>query len=278
MPSRAGLVALLAALPSLLASTAFAQPELEAETQPALEPLVVAPKVAVFGAAIDVNLGSDRFFEPVVIAPDAIVGVFPDVEVSLVHTSRRRTGFFSERDGGFCITGEDSGCIDFYDSPAVLGRLQLVHGDLEVAAEAGFVVVSLSDPFAGSIKFGAAGRWHLGKLALELDPNIFFGIAGRTIDVMGAETNFNRERLHLPLTASYEVVPPLEAFVQLGIGGELEDFFSSFAGPVAAGARFVINDQLSAFAFFGFDNLIGHDGGVDSRRISAGASYRFESL
>lgn len=278
MPSRAaGLAALLATLlVALVGRPAWAQLEPEPGAEPEL--LVQPPKVAVIRGALDVNLGSDRFFDPVVIAPDGYVGVTDNVEVSLVHTSRRRTGFFSERDAGFCITGEDSGCIDFYDSPAALVRVQPVHGDLELAFEGGFVVVSLSDPFAASIKFGALGRWRLGALALELDPNIFVGIAGRTVDVMGVETNFNRERLHLPLTATYQVVTPLEAFLQVGIGGELEDFFNSFAGPVAAGARFVINDQLSAFAFFGFDNLIGNDGGVDNRRISAGAEYRFESL
>jgi hypothetical protein len=265
MPTRRRIVAISLALAWIaLPGAAPAEPE----------PAVLEPGQISLGAILDVNLSSDSVFEPVELAPDLLYGAAPRLEIGIVHSGIRTTGFYASQGGGLCLTGTDGGCIDTYDNPALLGRYLLIDGELAVAADGGLVVRSLDDPFALSFKAGLVVQLQLGALWLESAPNLFIGLTGRTIEGSGGDVAFNRERVHLPLAIGYGISEAFDAFVQVGIASALDGFADSFTGPVAAGARYDVGDSLSVLAWFGFDNLIGNDGTLDARRIAIGARYR----
>lgn len=244
------------------------------------EPLVVSPGEVRAGGIVDINLSDEAAFEPVVIALDGAYGAAEGLELALAHSSERTRGFYLDQNAGFCVTGQDSGCIDFYDGPALLARYRLAEGNLSAAADGGLVILSLSDPFAASVKLGALIRWNPGAFWLELAPNLYIAFAGRTVESMGVEVDFNKERLHIPLTAGFSVTGSIDAVVQLGVSGQIDGFGDTFASPVAAGLRIAIDERLSALAIFGFDDLYGGRGefDLDGRRLGLAASYRFTSM
>lgn len=209
--------------------------------------------------AVDLNLSSDDVLSPVVIGADVFYGLQPDLDIGLVHTSPQRTGFLADRDGGLCLGGETAGCSNVYDQPGVLARYQLAAGDLAVLAEGGLLVVSLSDPFAVSLKLGVRLRWSAGALFIDAAPNLFVGLAGRTIDEAGVEIPFNEERIHLPVDIGYQVTEAVAPFLQLGIAGPLADFGDAFNTPVGAGVRVRVNEQLEAMAWLSFLNLVNRE-------------------
>lgn len=253
---------------------------LAAESAALADPAVVTPPARFdLTGALDASLSSDDVFEPVVLGFDVFYGVQPDLDVGLIHTSAQRTGFLADRDGGFCLTGETSGCADVYDRPGVIARYQLLAGDLSVVAEGGLLVVSLTDPFALSLKLGLRGRWRAGALFVDLAPNFFIGLTGRTIDSGGVSTAFNEERLHVPLDVGFEVTETIAPFLQLGIAGPLADFVDAFNTPVGAGLRMRFAEQLEAMAWFSFLNLVNREPelelATDLRSAGVSASYRY---
>jgi hypothetical protein len=202
--------------------------------------------------AIDVSLSEDRIGEPVVLSLDLFYGVAPDIDVGLIHTSDQRTGFLADFDGGLCF-GED--VCDLYGAPGVLGRYQLTRGDLTSLVEAGLIVVTLDDPFALSLKVGARARWQSGSFFVEAAPNLFVGLAGRTIDSMGTEIDFNTERLHVPIDLGLEVTGATEVFLQVGVAGPLDNFFDALNTPVGIGLRYGVSERLDVLGWFSFRDV-----------------------
>ena len=228
--------------------------------------------------SIDVSFSADNVFEPVVLGVDVFYGLQPDLDVGLAHTSGQLTGFLADRDGGLCIGGESGGCPDLYDRPGALARYQLMTGDLSLLGEAGLLIVSISDPFALSLKLGVRARWRSGSFFIDAAPNVLVGITGRTIGEGAAETDFNKERLNLPVDIGVEVGEMIAPFIQLGIAGPLADFVDAFNTPLGAGVRARINDQLEATAWFSFLNVVNREPDlevdIDLRSGGVMATYR----
>lgn len=221
---------------------------------PALAQQVVAPEHLEVTGAIEVDLSENRFGEQVLVGADVFYGVAEDLDVGLVHTSVERTGFLADQDGGICLG--DAFCPDVYDSPGVLGRYQLLRGDLSAVAEAGLIVVTFTEPFALSAKLGFRGRWQSGPVFFALAPNLFIGLAGRTLSDMGAEVDFNTERLHVPLDIGFALAEGTELFVQLGVAGPLNNFVDGLNTPLGAGLTHELSETIELSAWYSFLNVV----------------------
>jgi hypothetical protein len=223
-------------------------------------------KLIVAGSVM-INLSSDQVFKPLSLNPDFFYGLMPKLEVGLVHSPQAYTGFFGPAGGGLCVTGEDNGCADVYGNPGLLGRYEVMNGDLQLAAEGGLLFVSLSD-FTLSLKLGAVIHWSSGKIHVWTNPNIWLGLTDRSVDVMGVEIPINKERLHLPLGVGYAVNEQLMAGVQTGIAGFLDGFGDSYRGALSFVAMYMLNEKLGIGGAFNFDNLYGEGGGGDARSLN----------
>lgn len=245
---------------------------------PALAQETVAPGEVQVTGALEIDLSENRFGEQVIIGADVFYGVSPDLDVGLVHSSTERTGFLADEDGGICIG--DAFCGDTYDRPGVLGRYPLLRGEsLKVLLEAGLIVVTFTDPFALSLKLGMRARWQSGKFFLRVTPNLFVGLAGRTIEEMGVESDFNKERLHVPVDVGYGVAENIDVFVQLGVAGPLADFVDGLNTPLGAGLSYRVTESIAILGWFSFLNVFNtqpdFEIGLDIRAAGVSATIGF---
>ena len=153
-PTRSLLVAALIAVAAPSAPTARAD-----DDAPAAPRLTVPAHRYVVSGLLVVSLSKDAAFSPVSVAPDVWYGVTDKLTVGLVHSSRALGGFLGGAGDALCLTGTGGGCRGFYDHAGLLVRQHLVDGPLTVAFDGGLVARSF-DPFALTLKVGAAARWQ----------------------------------------------------------------------------------------------------------------------
>lgn len=259
---------LVAALAAVGATPAVAD-----EPAPAAPRLTVPAKRFVVSAALEISLSKDAAFSPISLAPDIWYGVDRALTVGLVHSSRAVGGFLGGAGDSLCVNGDDgrggSRCPGFYDRVGLLARYHLLgRGPLTVAADGGLVFRSF-DPFALSLKLGAAARWQRGKLAVDVVPNLFVGLSDRS--------HGNRELLNVPVSVTYAVTPRIAAAGQLGMTAPLQDFRREVVIATSVGAQLLVKDLLVDVAFslpHWLDTNI-KTYGLDARTFTVGASRAF---
>lgn len=261
---------------SILLAFALAAPLVGTAAAAAADPVDVGdPRMtvpagqAVLYAQLEVSLAKDAVFEPVSIAPDLWYGVDPRLTLGLVHGGRATSGFFGGAGDGLCLTGERKGCPRVYDRAGLLARYHLKDGPFTVALDGGLLVQRF-EPFTVSLKAGVAARWHRGKLALDLTPNLWLGLSER-----GAG---NRDRLNLPVGVMYEVAPRVAVGLQTGLAAPIEDLVDDFAVPFSVGAELLASDQLFVELAYSLPALIDNKdatGAFDLRTLTLGVGYGF---
>lgn len=231
--------------------------------------LTVPHRRVVVHALLEVSLSKDAAFAPVSVAPDVWYGVTPAITVGLVHSSRGLGGFLGGAGDGLCLTGEDNGCGGFYDRAGLLARYHVAGGKLALALDGGLVARSLS-PFAASLKLGGAARLQLGKVALELTPNLWLGLTERD--------SGNTELLNLPLSATYMITPKVALAGQAGFILPLADIRHDVVVAASVGAQALVTDDLFVDVVFSLPHWLDTDRstyGLDARTLTLGAGRAF---
>jgi hypothetical protein len=228
-------------------------------------------------AFVEINLSTDLVFKPFSISPDVWYGATDDITVGLVHSSVGTSGFIGGVGDSLCLAGSSNGCGDVYSNVGLAARYKLKTGPLAWAADGGLFIRHF-DPFQLAIKLGIVGRWSSGKLAVELAPNLFFGLTNRTPDAMAmVVVAGNQEVLNLPVTALYTVAPKIAVAVQLGLQLPFQNTGDTYAVPLSIGAHYHVNESLGANLAFSLPRLVGGgDGtGFDGRTLTLGGTYAF---
>lgn len=249
---------------ALIASLLVATPLAHADVPPAEPEQFITPKGAiVINGFLEVNLSTDAVGKPISLSPDVWYGATDELTVGLVHSSVGRTGFLGGFGDSLCFGDL---CSDVYHGFGIDGRYKLPYPPF--SADAGIYIDNLS-PFALSIKLGASGRWRFGKAAVEVQPSLFFGLAGR--DELGGI----KEVLSLPATGTYEVAPKIEVAGQLGLILPFENAGDAYAVPLSLAARYQVDEHLSAGIVLSLPVLIGGAtiNGFDVRTLTLGGSY-----
>jgi hypothetical protein len=222
------------------------------------------PKGKLFiDGEIGINLSKDLAFKPISISPDIYYGVTDDLTLGLIHSGTGSTGLLGVVGTSLCLGGEDRGCDGVYRNVGLDARYRL-KGPLAVD---GGIYVGDFDPFFLQIKLGLLARHRWGKLSLEANPNIFFGLTHRD--------EGNKERLAIPVTAGYQVIPKLTLNLQAGLLTPFSHAGDFWRLQLAVGARYRVNDHLDLGLAFTLPDLVGGDDttGADIRTLTLGVAY-----
>ena len=229
-------------------------------------------------AFVEINLSDGAVFKPFSISPDVWYGATPELTVGLVHSAVGASGFIGGVGTALCLSGSANGCGDVYPGVGVEARYKLTTGMLAWAADGGLYVRHF-DPFQLAIKIGAAGRWHSGPLAVEVTPNLFFGVTNRAPAAMGTVVvTTNEEILNLPVTALYSVIPKAQVALQVGVVLPFQNAGDTFAIPLSIGGHYQATADLNVNLAFSLPLLAGgslQPTGVDARTLTLGGTYAF---
>jgi len=238
---------------------------------------VTLPKGRVLlDAFFDFNLVSGAEFKPFSFAPDIWYGATDELTVGLVHSSVGSTGFVGGVGESLCLAGTGGFCNDVYHNVGVDVRYKLKSGMLAYAAEGGLYVREF-DPFELAVKLGLVARWHSGKIAAELSPNLLIGVTNRSVTEGMVTITNNGETLFLPITGLYAVTPKIAAALQTGIVLPFENTGDTYRVPLSIGGHFAVNESINVNLAFSLPAVVGGGGstGFDARTITLGGTYAF---
>lgn len=252
--------------------------------------LVLPKGRLLLDAYLEINLSKDLAGKPISISPDLWYGVNNDLTVGLVHSFESEFGFIgggyalaADRAGSsLCLTGNGNGCNGVYNNVGAEARYQIKMGspDLALAAIGGLYVNSFKDPFSLDLKAGALGRWHKGKIAVEVEPSVLIALTKRSNNLAGlGNVTQNHDILNLPVTVLYALMPKLSLAAQVGVILPFEDAGQEYQIPLSIGAHYTLdnsvtlNAALSLTALGGGDAII--DTGVNGRSLTLGGTYAF---
>lgn len=239
------------------------------ETTVQNDQLALPAKKLVVNGFLESNLSKSAAFKPVSISPDVWYGVTDEATVGLVHSDVGTTGFLGGVGNSLCLTGKSNNCSSFYPNVGADLRYRLAS---PLVLDAGIFIKNTSDPFQLAIKLGVAARWRFGRLALETQPGLFFGLNKRSAGLG------NKDWLSIPITASYEVVDKLEVAVQSGVQLQFEDTGDNYRVPLALAARYQFTREFGLGLAFTLPRLIAPSAtlhGLDARTLMLGGSYAF---
>lgn len=238
------------------------------------------PKRALVHVMIEMNLSADAAFKPFSIAPDLWYGASDKLTVGLVHSFLGATGIMGGFGSSLCLAGASGGCQGVYNNVGVDARYQLTDGGFGVAFDGGLFVRDF-DPFQLAAKLGIVGRWRpkpTSKLAVDISPNMFFGLTGRD-GGGGMGDAANKEVLTLPATLLYGAGAKLALAFQLGLVMPFENAGKTFFIPVSFGADYMVSKRTSIDAAFTLLRLVAGDdagaSGADARTFTLGGGYAF---
>lgn len=196
----------------------------------------------------EVNVSDGRAGSPTSIAPDLAVGVTDDLTLSLLHSTFAMTGFRGGAGGGICIAD----CEHTYDNVAGEALYGLTRGDVSSGILAGVVATSLDRGFV-SAKVGGKLRARIDKVTIAAAPSVFLALSHRD-DVMR-----NRDRVWLPVSATYQLFAPLSIGFATGMKAPLDDIAGGY--EIAAGlvAQYTFSPQMLIGASWIHGKLLGGD-------------------
>ncbi|HEY4244670.1 MAG TPA: hypothetical protein VGM88_32875 [Kofleriaceae bacterium] len=246
--------------------------------------LVLPKGKLAINAELGINLSKDGVGKPVSFSPDVWYGVTDMITLGLVHSYTGTTGFLGGVGTSLCLGSTDNGCARVYNNLGIDARIRLAR---PLSADVGIYVPNITDKFQLAVKLGLSGRYRFGALAIEAQPNIIIGLAGRPSDddtdgqavvVPSASAVLfgeNTEILNVPVTLSYDVAPKFDVALQTGIALPFTHAGDTWRVPLTIGARYAVSPHLGVGLTFSFLDLIGggEDTGIDARTIVLGGSY-----
>ena len=229
---------------------------------------------AVIDAFVEIGLNSAGG-KPFSIAPDIWYGVTDAITIGLVHSFNGETGFIGGAPGSsLCFSG--SGTCKVYNNVGFDFRYKLKSGTFSWAFDGGLFFDELSPDVFLDLKLGAIGRWHKDKIALELEPALYFALTNRTADDgMGNSVTVNPDILDIPVTGFYSISPKFAVALQLGLELPFESTSDTYRVVLAPGIHYLVTEHFNVTAAFSFDRLIGggNAGAADFKSITIGGSY-----
>lgn len=253
-----------------------AEPTVAASTAGA-DQLTLPRSRLLVDAFVEMSLSSGAAFKPFSLSPDLWYGATDDITIGLVHSGVGATGFIGTAGDALCLAGSANLCPDVYPGFGVDARYKLKTGTFPWAVGGGLYVRHF-DPFQLAIKLGAVGRWTSGKIAVELAPNLFFGLTNRAPEAAPmVVVASNQEVLNFPLTALYGVTPKVSVALQTGVMLPFQNAGDSYAIPLSIGGHFRATADLSVNLAFSLPKLVGGGAttGFDVRSLTLGGTYAF---
>jgi hypothetical protein len=233
----------------------------------------------LLNAYLEIGLSDGAAFKPISLSPDVWYGVTDDITVGLVHSAVGGSGVLGGVGNSLCLTGTSGGCAKLYSNVGADVRYKLksiMNGAVAWAVDGGLFASNL-DPLVLAVKAGIVGRWHSGPLAVEVAPNLVFGVTNRTAGAAGMEVTVNGETLTLPGTALYTVAPKIDVGGQLAFLVPLENTGDAYKIALSIGGQYHLNESLNVSLAFSLPALVGggSGNGIDARSLTLGGSYAF---
>jgi hypothetical protein len=259
----------------MFAALAGAATSAHADSDPALDAdgpdqLVMPKGKLAIDAYFEIGMTKDNAGKPVSLAPDLWYGLSDELSIGLVHSLVGTAGLMGGQGDSLCLSSTSSGCAHVYNNGDLDLRYGLAKGNVAFALQGGLFLRD-TDPFEMGVNVGALFRAHSGGLALEIDPQFFFGFTHRD--------DGNKDELTIPVTGMVNIVPALALLAQIGFDIPLENTGDFWAMSIAFGLRYRLTGQIHLDAAWTFNLVTGGNGytdkGADVRTLTLGGGYAF---
>lgn len=235
--------------------------------RPRASTLVLKPGEAVLTVTSEASVGSGTLLEPISIAPDFSYGLTERVTVSLVHSGFATTGFRGSAGGGICLSGESHGCVHPYNNVGAEALVELVRGDVALAAVGGVHAISI-DPLFLDLKAGVQTSVRSGAITATLSPSVLIGVTERAQ---------NEGTLFVPASIGVQATRSWFAAVGGGVATPLADAGGAWTARIGLIARYRIQRGLFVAGSIFLPKLAGGSAvdntGVDARVANLWFTY-----
>lgn len=185
---------------------------------------------------LEIEASAGAFGEATSVAPDLSYGATSNLTLSLVHSTFARTGFRGVAGAGLCIG--DACPAGVYDNAGLEATYSVRRGTFAAAANAGVHATSIDRTFYAA-KLGAKLRWQLGRITIVSIPSVLLAVTER--DAMTP----NRDRMLLPVAASFAVTRPFALGIGTGYKVALHDIDGTSEMALGAFATFSVSPALA---------------------------------
>lgn len=206
---------------------------------------------------LGVNLSRGAVAEPVYVAPHFYWGVSERLTLGVTHQR------------GLCLTGDQHGCGRVYDDVG-FGLIAGIHRseDVEIDFHLG-VPISSFDPFTVGTRLGALMRWNFGRVALVLDPYLYFRITRRDDPPGGPDA------VAVPVWVYFQPTRRVAPFVGVELRAPLDGFPDHAVGAAEGGVIFEVTNDVDLGVVLRFDRPFGHRHSFHARELGMLARFRF---
>jgi hypothetical protein len=218
-------------------------------------PLVLAPGHvdAAMTAELDLNEGLKG--EPISLAPDAWVGVTPELTIGVIHSDlsvdRIAPG------ASFCIVTQPIICPRTYHGGGLDALYSIETGSFSAAAHARVLFRTLDTEindapvtlFEPALTLGAELRWHSGRWSITGDPFVEIGLHDNRYG--------NYSALWLPVVFAFQPIEHVAIELHTGWNSDFEVIGDGWYVPAAVGLRGAITNHVEVGALFGWTSIFG---------------------
>jgi hypothetical protein len=210
-------------------------------------PLVLAPGHVDAVATAELDLGEGLRGEPLSLAPDAWVGVLPELTIGVIHSdlSVDRIG----PGASFCIETSTIICPNRYHGSGLDGLYSITSGSFAAAARVRVLIRTLDPYFEPAMTLGALLRWHRGMWSITGDPFVQIGLDNNRYG--------NRSQLWLPVVLAMQPIRQLAIEIHTGWNSDFAVIEDGWYVPAAIGVRGAITRHVEVGALFGWMSIFG---------------------
>ena len=227
-------------------------------------PLVLAPGEVDARLVVETNLATNLIAQPLSLAPDAWIGVMPDLTIGVIHSD-----LAIDRIGpgaSFCVKTDTIICPDAYHGSGLDALFSVTTGSFAAAAHVRMLVRQLDPYFEPAATFGALLRWQHGRIAITADPFVQVGFANLA--------HGNRTQVWLPIQASIQPLPRWAVDLYTGWNTDVAIVRDGYYVPAGVGTRVRATEQIELGAMFGFTSVLGPQNDVKARVLFVTLGWR----
>jgi hypothetical protein len=225
---------------------------------------------------LHINTSSDRFGEPVSLAPDLHYSFTDTFQAGIVHNLPM--GWLTRPGAGICLSGKEDGCPVVYSNVGLDTMVGLSFGDVHFSLHTGLYALHVFNPVTQSARWrfmlalGLTGKLHLGdSVALFFDPAV-----GVALDERDAG---HEDLLFVPADLQFQVGDRVALKLLSGVTGVLSDLGETYEIPLGLGLVGNLSTTFDLGLRFSFDNLLGKQPAgvdrIDTRSVAVLLNVRF---
>ena len=240
-------------------------------------PLVLAPGHVDAELVLEINWAeavpgepvASAFGQPESLAPDAWVGVTPELTLGVIDSNQTLDRFAAG--ASFCVNTENPldaplGCHHTYHGSGLDALYSTyAHGAWAIAARARMMLFDLY-PDKPAMTLGALARWHRGRIAVWSDPYLQLGLAN--------QQDGNRAQIYVPLALSVQPTCHWAIDLRSGWNAQFADLNDNWYIPGWVGSRVDVGYGVELGAAVGFPSLLGPQNNVKQRALFATVGWR----